>query len=272
MKQIISFEQFKSQPKIENKLFAIIAGIRGSGKSTVLGTLNVPTLIITSSFEAHGVEAARAIGRDNILSVLYDIEEEKQLKADDALKNLHNILDFLINSEDILKNIQAVALDSVSAIDKTLLETTRIVTEKNNWTVIDLMEFEHLKILKKLKELHRKGLHVLTTMPILARFDEDGFYVSASPELRGTKTSAIISGSFYEILPITKYRGEYIFQMDLSIKKVSKDAQGNEKATIAHPRITGLLTQDLMQVSKDLILPADLDYVYKLKQAKGGNE
>lgn len=270
----ISFENFKNQSKLysEEKLFCLIAGVRGAGKSTTIGTLNLPTLLIASSLESHAIEAAQLFGAQNITSTLYDVDDKnKQLRADAALANLHEILDFLINSEDLLNNIKVVALDSISAIDKTLLETTRILGEKNGFERPKLVEQEHLKIIRKLKELHRRGLHVLATMPILATYNEDGFYTSVKPEITGITTTSSISGIFPEVLVVGRADNQHVFQMNLVIKKTGKDTSGADKQIIFHPRITGLSHQDLLEAAgEDLLLPADLDYIYRLKQAKKG--
>lgn len=268
----ISFESLKAkgQELKDTKLFALIAGIRGSGKSTILGTLKESTLLIASTLEAHAIESASLFGQGQIIPTLYDVDENSvQMKPDEALANLHKILDFLISSDELTNNISAVAIDSVSAIDKTLLGTTRVIQENNGFEVMKLLENEHLRIIKKLKELHRKGLHVLATMPILASFDEDGFYVTAKAELRGITTTSNIAGSFSDILVVGRFGSEYAFQMDLLFKKVGKEVSGAEKQLVFHPRIAGLSHQDLMEVGgPQLLLPADLSYIYQLKKSK----
>ena len=272
MKKMINIDDFSTNKKVDNKLFALILGIRGAGKSSVIGTLNTKTILISSSLESHGIQAAQALASsESIYSILYDIDSttNKQLKADEALINLHNILDFLLTSEDIKNQIGAIALDSFSAVDKTLLATTRIASETNNWAAGDIMEIEHLNIIRKLKELHRKGFHILATMPIISLYDENGFYTEARQDIRGVRTASTICGIFPEILPILRYENQHIFQMDLTIKKSSKDVKkGTERATISNPRITGLTYQDLSSISEDLVLPADLSYIYKLKKTK----
>lgn len=268
----ISFDNFRTQSLSlkDTKLFALIAGIRGSGKSTILGTLEEPTLLIASTLEAHAVESATLFGQSNIIPTLYDVDENSvQMKPDAALANLHAILDYLLNSDELTKNISAVAIDSVSAIDKTLLSCSRVLQESNAFTVMDIIENEHLKIIKKLKELHRKGLHILATMPILASFDEDGFYLSAKPELRGIRTTSNIAGSFSDILVVGRFGNEYAFQMDLLLRKVGKEVSGVEKQLVFHPRLAGLSRQDLLAVAgEQLLLPANLAYIYGLKKSK----
>lgn len=266
----ISFEKLKSKQFQENKLFCLISGIRGSGKSTTIGTLGVPTLLIASSFESHAVQASQTFGKENIIPSLYDVDEnEKQLRPDAAIQNLHDILDFLITTPDLLENIGAVVVDSISAIDKTLLETTRILQEKNGFEAMKIMEQEHFRIIKKLKELHRKGLHVVATMPILGAFDEEGFYVSAKPEIRGVTATSNIAGIFSEVLVCAKINKEHFFQMDLLIKKVGKEVSGDKKEIAFHPRITGLTDEDILEISgENRIVPANLSYVYELKKAK----
>lgn len=273
MKQL-SFDYFKGQNKVvnENKLFTLLTGIRGAGKSTVIGTLGVRTFLLATTLESHAVTASKIFGGNNIISTLFDTDEDnKQMKPDAALTNLHAILDFLINSPDLLNNIDCVALDSVSAVDKILIETSRILQEKNGFEQLKILEQEHLKIIRKLKELHRKGLHVIATMPILATFDENGFYATAKAEIRGVTTTSNIAGNFDDILVIAKPEKDYIFQMDLMIKKVGKDMTGLEKSVVFRPRITGLSEQDLLHISPDLVLPADLSYIYQLKVAKQGS-
>jgi hypothetical protein len=266
----ISFDKFKKKQFSEEKLFCLVSGIRGAGKSTVIGTLGVPTLLIASSLESHAINAARVFGKDNIIPTLYDVDDnEKQLRPDAALQNLHDILDFLISSEDLLDNIGAVVLDSISAVDKTLLETTRILQEKNGFESMKIMEQEHFRIIKKLKELHRRGLHVVATMPILGAFDEEGFYISAKPEIRGVTATSNIAGIFGEILVCAKIGDEHFFQMNLLIKKTGKEVSGDKKEIAFHPRITGLTDEDIVEIGgPNRVIPANLSYVYELKKVK----
>lgn len=269
----ISFENFKEQSKQyeENKLFCLLVGIRGSGKSTAIGSLKVPTLLIASSLESHSIEASQ-MHNDNIIPTLYDVDKDgKQLKPDVALSNLHSILDYLINTDELTTNIEAVAIDSFAAIDKTILELTKVVSEKNGFERPKIIQQEHLRIIRKLKEISRRGVHVIATIPIMASVDEEGLYTSAKPELTGADTTSIICGIFNEVLPVTKIGAEHVFQMDLLIKKSGKDATGGDKSIISYPRITGLSKHDLISAAgESLLLPADLDYVYKLKKAKKG--
>jgi len=268
----INFDTFKNYSKQltdNTKLFILIGGIRGAGKSTVIGTLNKRTLLIASTLEAHAVQASKLYGGDNISAILYDVDEnQRQVKPDAAMANLHSYLDFLISSDDLLSNYDAIALDSMSAIDKTLLETTRIVQEKNGFEQMKIIEQEHFRVIRKLKELHRKGLHVIATMPILATFDEDGFYHTVSPEIRGITTTSNISGIFDDVVVIAKPDNEHLFQMNLMIKKTGKAMNGVEKKLIFKPRITGLSDNDILSISPDAVLPADLSYIYQLKLAK----
>lgn len=255
------------------KLFALLAGIRGSGKSTVIGTLGVPTLLIASTLESHAIDASQLFGGDNIIPTLYDVEDETQvqLKSDAAISKLHSILDYFLSEESKISDIQAIALDSFSAVDKTLMTTARILQESNAFEVMKIMENEHLRIIKKLKELHRKGFHIIATMPILASFDDDGFYLSAKPELRGITTTSNIIGSFSEVLVVGRFGNDYAFQMDLLLKKAGKEVSGIDKIFVSHPRITGLSRQDLIEAGgEQLLLPADLSYVYQLKKSKRG--
>lgn len=269
---IISIEHFKEKSKSggEARLFCLIAGIRGSGKSTAIGTMQLPTLLIASALESHASMAAKVYGGENIITALYDVgDDDKQLKPDKAIEKLHSILDYLISSKDIFDSIKVVALDSFSAVDKTLLETTRVLQEKNGFEAMKVMEQEHLRIIRKLKELHRRGMHILATMPIMASFDDDGFYVTAKPEIRGVTATSNIAGIFDEVLVVAKYNRQFVFQMDLLFKKVGKEVSGADKQIVFHPRINGLSEQELIGIAGEhLLLPADLNYIYGLKKSK----
>lgn len=265
-----TFEDLKTK-SAPQKLFCLVSGIRGAGKSTVIGTLGVPTLLICSAMESHAVHAAKVFGEDNIKYYMYDVgEDDKQLKPDLAIANLHQVLDYLISTPNLSENIQCVALDSISAIDKTLIETSRILSEKNGFESMKIMEQEHFRIIKKLMELHRKGVHIIVTMPVMAAFDEEGYYISAKPEIRGVTTTSNIAGIFAEVLVTAKIASKHYFQMNLLFKKSGKDASSGDKKEISfHPRITGLSDEDISHVSNEtFLIPADLSYIYKLKLAK----
>lgn len=271
----ISFDKFKSKKDEDEKLFCLLSGIRGSGKSTAIGTLGVKTLVIASGLESHAFTAAKLFGKENILKTLYDIDEDtnKQLKPDVAIQNLHDILDFLITSEDTQQNIEAIALDSFGAIDKTLLETTRVSQEKNNFEAMNILENEHFRIIRKLKELHRKGLHIIATMPISGKFDDEGFYLNGTPQIRGIRTTQNIMGVFPELLVCAFIRGEYVFQMNVLLKKVGKAVSGEDKEFPSYPRINGLSNDDVKEISgEDWLLPSNLSYIYELKKIKLQNK
>ncbi len=269
----ISFESLKANASklTEDKLFCLLVGIRGAGKSTAIGSLKVPTLLIASSLESHSIEAVQMFN-PNIIPTLYDVDEHgKQLKPDLALNNLHSILDYLIETDELENNIEAVAIDSFSAIDKTILEISKVITEKNGFERPKVIQQEHLKVIRKLKEISRRNIHVIATLPIMAALDDEGLYANAKPELTGADTTSIICGIFNEVLPVTKIGHQYIFQMELVIKKTGKDSAGADKSIISYPRITGLSKQDLLAAAgENLLLPADLDYIVQLKKAKKG--
>jgi hypothetical protein len=253
-----------------SKLFALIAGVRGQGKSVNIGTLNVPTLLITSTMESHGVKSAKLFGGELITSVFYDLDDAgKSLKPDSAITRLHTILDYLISLPDLLTHYTCIAIDSITSVDTTILATTRL-TQANGFDAPKFSKHEHLRVLQKLKELHRRGVHIIVTMGIMATFTDGNLYRTAKPVLYGTTTTDTVTSLFDEVLVIVKQDTEYLYQMDLRIKKAGKEVSGDEKQIAFYPRIAGIADSQIVDMFGDgMLIPANLAYIYKLKQGSG---
>jgi len=100
-----------------DKLNAIVLAPSGGGKSTLAGTFGVRTLYLYGSSENHGPKSARAFSNCEVVPVCIDLDRS----PDQALEFLLSIL----NDKEVLKDFEAIALDSSNSMELIIRETER---------------------------------------------------------------------------------------------------------------------------------------------------
>lgn len=117
----------KAKAKLEEKkLNAIVLAPSGGGKSSLMGTIGVPTLYLYCTAESHGPQQANAFSTGSVTPICIDDERS----PDDSLEFLKAVL----SDHEFLKDFDAIALDSMTSIEALVRESadfrTRCLTEK----------------------------------------------------------------------------------------------------------------------------------------------
>lgn len=182
---------------------------------------------------------------------------------------MHDLLDYLISEPNLKEKYQVIVIDSLSAVEEMICEQpfAILAAAKSPWDLFGILKAEHLKVIRKLKTLSRRGLHVIATMPIKATFDSNGLYMSAEAIIKGTINLSQLAGCFDEMLMIAVYDGLHYFQMDACLTKTAKSKNGEERTTPFYPRINGLNKDDIAHLTNNSnLLRCDLAYILELKQ------
>ncbi len=266
--------QDAQQDLSNDKLFLLLLGSSGNGKSYAQGTFGVPTLYLYTQGENHGPKSASTVGAGNIIPVCLDREGDKELTADEAIKRLHSILD---DAEEIkAAGIGAVSVDGATELEALIRGTTKYkvmtTTESgkhNGFVEGPAILFQLREIITKLKRLQRRaGVHVCVTgILIVKEYSDDGTILDAAPGLSGfTVTSGFIQ-PFGDVAIIGRMQKKdkvaYRLQLLASGSKSSVDMITKEvkKTFNFSPRFTGV---DILSLPPTL--DADLAALIALKK------
>lgn len=268
-----AFEDAK-QDLNNNKLFLVLLGASGNGKSFTQGTFGVKTLYLYCQGESHGPKSAATLGKDNIVPICIDRDETGELKADDALKRLNNILDDI---EGIKKaGFGAISLDGFTELEGLVRASTRftIMTttdsgKHNGFAEPAATLFQFKEIISKLKRLQRgAGVHVCVTEILnVKEMNDEGLVLDATPSLLGYSVAVGVVQQFDDVVIIGRMQKKdkisYRFQLMAAATKVSKDGVTGEikKTFNFSPRLTGV---DIL--SLPATLEANLSELIKIKK------
>lgn len=267
--------------EIRNPLIqAVVLGSSGAGKSSLLGTFGVKTLLLYGTGESHSGKAAHAFGGDNIIPVCFDYgtpegeKIERYLTPDEAIKSLRSIL----QNHDLLRQleIKAIAVDGLAVLERLVKETDRwkskCLTAQGKHNTFKETEasleslsaiIDDLKIAQKMLDVHI----AMTCMLDVKDLAKDGSIMEASPRLAGYMLAEGLIQQFSDVLvvgkisrtlegkQVTKYKLQ--FMSDLS--KASKDETGElKRAMNFNPRVSGV-------ANLPALIDADLSQLIKLK-------
>lgn len=256
------------------KLFLLLLGASGNGKSYTLGTFGVPTLYLYTHSESHGVISASSQAGKHLVPVCLDRNEQSEsLTADQTIKRLFDILE---STEDLKKmGIKAVAIDGVTELENIIRDTTKYrqmtTTESgkhNGFAEGPSTLFQFREIIKRLKRLQKEiGVHVaMTAILTIKGLADDGMILDSSPHSSGYSVAAGVIQQFDDVLIIgrmsKKDKVGYRFQLVAQSGRVSKDETGQVKKIFNFsPRITGV---DILALGATL--EANLSDIIKLKE------
>jgi hypothetical protein len=253
----------KAKAKLEDKkLNAIVLAPSGGGKSSLMGTIGVPTLYLYCTAESHGPQQATAFATGDITPICIDDERT----ADESLEFIKAIL----SDKEFLKSYGAIALDSITSLEAIVRESmdfkSRCLTSQNKHNnfaepaAINAIIGEILSLLKASEK------HVVTTLALDVRSldGETGEILEASPKLSTYSCAEFIIMNFGDVMiigPLTKdEKTAHRIQFGGKVSKASKDAAGHIKKLINFtPRVSGVKTLPNS-------LPAKLSDVIKLKE------
>ena len=162
--------------KKNNGIFAVIAGTRTSGKSTISGTLPGKTLMLQAHLLETGSSSAKKLASrlNNDLTII-------SFKDYDALMEI-------LKDEDILK-YDNIYIDGLSAITEQLFSSPEIKKhmKKNIWDGFRELWIKATNLLLHAKELS-DYINVFFTLAIREKFDRDGNLIAIEPETKGNAT------------------------------------------------------------------------------------
>lgn len=263
-----------------SKVFLLLLGASGNGKSYALGTFGVKTLYLYTQGESHGPKSAKTQGAENIVPVCIDRDGEKELTPDLAIKRLHTILD---DAEGIKKaGFGAIALDGASELEAVFRDSERfkiacLANGKHNGFAegpVTLGMFR--EVLVKLKKLQRElQVHVAMTCILeVKEMSEDGTIESSSPSLQGYMVATGLVRNFDDVMIIGRMQAKghvaYRLQLLAAATKVSADFKTKEikKTFNFSPRLNGV---DITAAGGESgHIKADLSKLAELKAGKDG--
>lgn len=244
--------QDAKQDTENNKLFLILLGSSGNGKSYVQGTFGVRTLYLYTQGESHGPKSAAVQGGKDIMPVCLDRDGDKDLAADEALKRLNTILDDVAGIKKA--GFGALTIDGATEIEALIRSSTKYkvatTTESgkhNGFAEGPATLSQFRDIVAKLKKLQRDAdIHVCMTCVLSVKeYGDEGIILDSTPVLSGFNVASGLIQQFPDVMMIGKMQRKdkiaYRFQLLASGSKVSKDLAGAIKKTFNFsPRLTGV--------------------------------
>jgi AAA domain len=253
-----------------DKLFAIILGSSGAGKSHVAGTAPGKILYLYLDSERHGSSSALKSSGD-LLAVCIDRDKAgNPLKPEAAFKRGLEIL-----QPEVLKKakIDTVVLDGLTELEKLVRATDKwknlcqsakgvhnsFAEGSSTITLAD----EYMRALRDAQD--KAGVHVIVTGILdVQEVDDNGAIGVAKPRLSGYAVAEGLIQQFPDILVIGKVAGKdgksgRVFQTNADVQRISKDQNGAVKKFINfEPRLAGA-------VALPAFIKADLKDVIALK-------
>lgn len=232
---------------------SIVLGPSGSGKSSLAGTFELPTLYIYTDGESHGPEAAKALGKDTVLPVCLSREGDRELNADESYSRLINILQSVTKEQ-----FGAVVIDGMTELETILRKTSQFKKDCINSkgkhdafeepkVVMDLLR----PILGHLRSLKKKGVHSLVTCILeVSSLSDTGEILESKPKLSTYSVVESVIQAFPDVFTVGRMVKEgkngvvqaHRIQFLSGVARNSKDAMGVVKKCINyHPRITGVI-------------------------------
>ena len=262
-----------------SKLFLLLLGASGNGKSYVQGTFGCKVLYLYTKGEDHGPKSATrsaeasGLGTE-IIPVRIDHDGTKELNADESLQRLHAILDDVAGIK--AAGIGALTLDSFSELEhlvrasrKFIAMTTTDAGKHNGFAEAGATLFQFKEIIGKLKRLQKEAkIHICATEILtIKELNDEGLILDSSPQLIGYSVATGVVQQFDDIMIIGKMSKKdkiaYRLQLVAESGKMSKDAITREvkKTFNFSPRLTGV---DILNLPSTL--DANLLELAKLKQ------
>lgn len=259
-----------------------LAGVRGSGKSSICGTLpqNMKTLLLQCNMESHSYISASGIAKQKYgnSNHLTPFELDKlngvAITGDAVIGRLIELL----NDEQLPKLYSVVVLDSLGAFDAHVQATTD-VGNADKFSVTKVTIGLYQRIFNAVKKYVSRGGVFIYTLPLDVYNDDNGVAI-ATPKLRGSGAVTSILGET-PIIAMTAVntdvnedgdsKREYVLSFDGTLSKsrqkiISMSGAGKDMKIKTVPmmqscncRITGLPASKIPSV-----MDADLEELLKL--------
>jgi len=236
-------------PKTVFPLLAVLVGPTGAGKSTLVGTLGVPTLYFHTASESHGPRAARTIN-PKIAPICIDGDAAKT--PDEHFEGLLAMLADVKGMK--AQKVGAIVLDGWAELESLLMTTTAMKNfcrtkdgTHNTFKEGDFILLKFREIRKALQIIQDNGMHVITTLlGILTSQPDDLNGYSLSPRLKGYNTAEFVLSLFPDILIPARLvnkdgKSEFALLYHATISRSQTKEDGSMKVAAFTPRITGTL-------------------------------
>lgn len=265
-----------ARPK-DNLVAAIILGPSSGGKSFLMGTFGLKTLLLHTSGEEHGADSAQLAG-EGVVPVPLDYDEEgNKLGPDAAYKRLLSILSDL---EGIKKaGFKVIAVDGLSELEQLVRATSawKLACLNKDGVHNGFAEpaatcaairpvLDQLRTLQKVLRIH----YVVSCILDEKKVGEDGEILDSEPQLLGYKVASTLIPQFPDQLVVGRMvdpegKEYHRLQFCASVTKTSVDNKTKEvkRFTNFTPRLRGVSSSALPRHMK-----ASMVEVLKLK-AKG---
>jgi hypothetical protein len=233
--------KYKAEKAGTDKVFAVVLGKRGDGKSgTAAGTWGEDKVILQliGTQEDHGQSSACGVAKnpDNIISVMFDMRDGKMLPPAESFDNLLALL------TGDLTGVDVVVLDGLSVVDTIIQNHPKVLSAKgyDSKKVADLC---YDQVLCALKGVSLRGKDVVITCPTELRANQDGYF--QSPSLRGGSAINVLIGACPEVLVMGRVETEaglrFVFDFDpADVRKSGKKASGDSYILAVEPRLAGV--------------------------------
>lgn len=265
-----SLNNLKNEGENQNQnLLMLVCGPRGVGKSSFIGTMNQPTLLITSFIEKHSVKAAMALSENpkHIMSLYIDRDNGVSLPDKQAYDRTLEILDWALQDYQVRKEVKVIAFDGLSAIDL-IIQNHPSVVMANNFEKSKITQLLFMTVIRKLRELN-ENFHVICTMPCTYSYDSDGDVNAAKIDLTGIAVSSAITGVFDQLTPLVQIDGKSMISFDICITKSGKSIDGTPKNVSFFPRLNGFKKEELQSLTEGTFLfEPDASLICKLYEMK----
>jgi hypothetical protein len=266
----VDWKALKAKKVSVEPLMALVMGASGGGKSSSLGTLGVPTLVLVGQTESHGATNARSAAQDKdlVTGLSYIVnKEDGSLDAQGSYKNLLAIL----RDPELADNFDAVAVDGASELQGIFKDTARFrelcLSDKgthNSFKEAESYGVMFNEVINALLNLRKRGVHCLMTCAAIVTGGGDGSdEITAKPNLYGFTTAENLCRNFPDIFYVTMLREEdeegnektvHRFVFNPKVSAVSKDAKTGKvmKQSFSNfsPRISMFSREDLPEKSE----------------------
>lgn len=185
------------------KLFAVVAGQRCSGKTTLAGTLKGKTLLLQASVWESGAESAKKLAAQ--------LGNDLTAYGFESLPELHTILKEL-ETDEVYDN---VFVDGLSAITEIKYREPAVVamSKKDTWAGWRAIAEESTDVILQLKSLTyksktKKNKNVFLTIAIDVKADPNGMPVEVEMVAKGQVAISNVSKFAAGVLTVALMNGE----------------------------------------------------------------
>jgi hypothetical protein len=231
-----------AQQEKEAGIFAVVAGARTSGKSTIPGTLPGKTLLLQAALLETGSKSAKSLaqelGNDLTVVTFQSVSQLGEILKDDDIAGFDNLY-----------------IDGLSAISDMLFNSPDIkkATKRNTWDGFRDLWLAATELLLEAKALSASH-NVFFSLAIKEKYDRDGMLIAVEPEVKGNATI----GSIQKLCPTILY----------TVADIHEDEEGqlhtDRKLVTGYRGVYAGRIDSLLDKQNPGIMPADLSQVITL--------